>query len=93
MKKNINCKLRWGLTPLTRAGMAEMLLQSHERTPDGKVSLRLLPALPSAWPEGAVRGLKARGGYTVDIKWKKGRVVDYKVSGGDPEGYAIKSRE
>lgn len=55
------------------AGIAEMLVQSH----DGKVEL--LPALPDAWKSGKVSGLKVRGGKTVSIEWKDGRIVKSKI--------------
>ncbi|THV28042.1 glycosyl hydrolase family 95 catalytic domain-containing protein [Glycomyces paridis] len=60
----------------TTAAIAEMLVQSH-RAVDGVPVVELLPALPSAWPEGEVRGLRARGGVTVaSLAWRDGRVAE-----------------
>ena len=71
------------------ASVCEMLVQSHETTDDGKVLIRLLPALPESWREGSVKGLRARGGYTVDLAWKDGKLTDYTITGGDLNGYEV----
>ncbi|MFT4260198.1 glycosyl hydrolase family 95 catalytic domain-containing protein [Microbacterium sp.] len=60
------------------AGIAEALVQSHERDGDA-IRIRALPALPAQWPEGAVRGLRARGGLHVDLVWAASRISSVRL--------------
>ena len=57
------------------AGIAEMLLQSHETTKEGLPILHLLPALPDVWKDGSISGLRARGGFEVSMNWSENRLL------------------
>ncbi len=59
------------------SGIGEMLLQSRAQVTNGKLTseIELLPALPRAWPAGSVTGLRAKGGFEVDIAWKGGKLT------------------
>lgn len=66
------------------AGIAEMLLQSHDDCID------LLPALPDAWKDGEFHGLMARGGFTVSAKWENGCVVSCHIVGKENKTYRLR---
>ena len=55
------------------AGITEMLIQSHQGTPDNRI-IELLPALPDSWENGKIRGVKTRGNFTFDIEWMQGKL-------------------
>ena len=71
------------------AGMTEMLVQSHLGTPDDRI-LELLPALPAAWSEGSVKGIKARGNITLDMAWKEGKLTEITLL--SPETTAVRMK-
>ena len=66
------------------AGIAEMLLQSH----NGEI--HLLPALPESWKDGEISGLRARGGYTVDMKWKDGKLTFARIHSDRPQKVKVR---
>ena len=55
------------------AGIIEMLVQSSDE------EVKALPALPSAWPSGYIRGVRTRTGETVDLEWKDGKVTSFRT--------------
>ena len=90
----------------TPAAMAEMLVQSHQEGSgfsgqgSGGTELRtlnaerylieLLPALPKDWPAGSARGLRARGGITVDLAWSQGRVTTFRLFSAQPRAVRVR---
>lgn len=65
-------------------GMSEMLIQSHAG------QIELLPALPDAWKNGFVRGIRARGDITVNMRWEEGKVTSYSLSTASPRPRPVK---
>ncbi|HUP04987.1 MAG TPA: glycoside hydrolase family 95 protein [Bryobacteraceae bacterium] len=69
------------------AGIAEMLLQSQNG------ELDLLPALPKAWPSGSISGLRARGGFVVDLAWERGELTRVRVVSNAGQECVLRYRE
>ncbi len=82
------------------AGIAEMLLQSHtgEGDPTRGISrvgtqIHLLPALPAAWPSGQTKGLRARGGFEVDITWRNGTLTGASIKSDSDRSCTVRYKD
>ncbi len=72
------------------AGICEMLIQSHVKLSDGAFLIDILPALPSSWKNGSVKGLLARGNVTVDIAWNENSACEITVVSNNGGVVAVK---
>ena len=72
------------------AGVCELLLQSQEKDAAGRPVLDILPTLPKAWPTGQVSGLRARGGFEVDLSWKDMQLKTLKVRSLNGRDFALR---
>lgn len=63
------------------SGVCEMLLQSHRPLgdDDSRFLIEILPALPDAWPTGRIQGMRARGGFEVDLAWANGKLLEARI--------------
>ncbi len=67
------------------SGICEMLVQSHMG------QIHLLPALPDAWPSGYIKGIRARGGFELDIRWKDGKLAEGVIRSGKGNACTIRA--
>ena len=72
------------------AAVAEMLLQCQSTDANGRRVIHILPALPSAWPEGRISGLRARGGHELNISWTADGNVALEITGGHDETVVVR---
>ncbi|WP_341837313.1 glycoside hydrolase family 95 protein [Chitinophaga pollutisoli] len=68
------------------AGICEMLIQSHTNDDSGAPVIALLPALPKEWRNGSIRGIRARGGFEIDMDWKDGLLAKAVIRNAAPSG-------
>ncbi|MEY5019230.1 MAG: hypothetical protein RLZ22_318, partial [Verrucomicrobiota bacterium] len=72
------------------AAVAEMLLQCHCTDAKGQRIIHLLPALPPAWNEGRVNGLRTRGGHQFNLAWKQNQAPQVEIIGGRDETITLR---